>query len=62
VGELILDEENWLREKLTENQLFYTFAINDKEKLIDGKFYGNKSRFINHSVEWNNTEARVVYS
>ena len=52
---MIAEEENWMRERWGTKNLFYSFTI--KDKTIDSKHYGNKSRFLNHSKE-PNCEAR----
>lgn len=48
-GELITDEENYLRQELSTNKDFYNFTYYKDSYQIDGKYYGNKSRFFNHS-------------
>ena len=61
LGEKIDDFTLNLRDKLRKDNSFYNFQNNDS--IIDSRFYGNKSRFINHSGDKNqNLKVRVVES
>ncbi|KRX04224.1 hypothetical protein PPERSA_11348 [Pseudocohnilembus persalinus] len=62
LGEIIETAENQLREKFDGNNNFYSFQLTNQDKLIDGKYFGNKSRFINHQSQNPNCITKVVYS
>ncbi|EAS04314.2 SET domain protein (macronuclear) [Tetrahymena thermophila SB210] len=62
LGEYISEDEQVIRESWLKSDIFYTFTKNDFEKLVDSKYFGNKSRFMNHHISLENCFARSVYS
>jgi len=58
-GELIDNEESEKRSRWYQlNNIFYMF-LQTEENTIDATFYGNKTRYINHSNDQSNLEPRV---
>ena len=58
-GEILKLWQSFLLEILNGNSCFYTFKLTE-EKNLDSMYYGNKSRFINHSKDFPNCYARVT--
>ena len=58
-GELIDNNESDKRSRWYQlNEIFYMF-LQTEENTIDAKYYGNKTRYINHSKDESNLEPRV---
>ncbi len=59
----VIEEQDYARQEIAQDMTFYTYNFKDSDKYaIDAKYFGNKTRFINHHKKQVNCRPKNGFS